>query len=225
MVEKAEKPTLPPYIPYKTFFNFINGLKDSGIPQQVDKSVLRSMSGAMQSATISALKFLDLIDGQAKPTKKLTQLVDASNESYSQALEYVLSESYSFLFENDFNLEQATGTQVQEKFRVKGASGSTITKCIAFFLTAAKAAKIKVSSHVRPPIPTRSNAQRKVNPKKAEGGLNVPPPPLLPKPQLGWHEQLLAKFPSFDPAWDEETRKEWFKAFNELMSKGRGDAS
>ena len=223
MVEKTEKLILPPYIPYKTFVNFINGLHENSIPHQIDKSVLRSMSGAMQSATIAALKFLGLIDANAKPTEKLTQLVDASGENYSSTLKNVLTESYSFLFENDFNLEQATGMQVETKFKAKGVSGSTTTKCIAFFLSAAKEANIKVSSHVRPPALARVSSQRKVNSKKKdsqEGGQASDKPPQAAANTSSWHEKLLDKFPPFDPSWEDETKKAWFTAFNQLMSKG-----
>jgi hypothetical protein len=226
MTEKTEKQILPPYIPYKTFNNFINGLRETGIPQQIDKSVLRSMSGAMQSATIAALKFLNLIDGNAKPTQKMTQLVDASAENYSLTLKNVLAEAYDFLFEVDFNLEQATGTQVENKFKNRGVSGSTVTKCIAFFLTAAKEAKIKVSGHVRPPPLAKVISQRKPNQTKndknerGQDGLKTPPPPQANV--SSWHEQLLAKFPAFDPNWEEDTKKAWFEAFNKLMAKGDG---
>ena len=224
MDEKIEKLVLPPYIPYKTFVNFINGLRETTVPSQIDKSVLRSMSGAMQSATIAALKFLGLIDGNAKSTDKLKQLVDASSENYGAALKNVLMESYNFLFEGEFSLEQTTGSEVETKFRTKGASGSTVTKCMAFFLSAAKEANIKVSSHVRPPSLARVSGQRKTNLKKKDNqednqGKNDKLPPQTANTH-SWHEKLLEKFPSFDPAWDDETKKAWFDAFNKLMGKG-----
>lgn len=36
-----------------------------------------------------------------------------------------------------------------------------------------------------------------------------------------WAEQLLAKFPQFDPAWPDEVKLKWFDGFDRLM-KGRG---
>jgi hypothetical protein len=36
-----------------------------------------------------------------------------------------------------------------------------------------------------------------------------------------WAEQLLSKFPQFDPAWPDEVKLKWFDAFDRLM-KGRG---
>lgn len=151
MSEKTEKANLPVYIPYKGFSFFINGLKERGIPQQIDRSIFPTMSGSGQSAMMAGLRFLNLIDNNSKPTNKLKQLVDASSENYSTALRDVLVESYAFLTKGDLNLEFASGKQVEDKFREQGASGSTITKCVAFFLAAARDAGIKVSSHVRPP--------------------------------------------------------------------------
>lgn len=36
-----------------------------------------------------------------------------------------------------------------------------------------------------------------------------------------WAEQLLTKFPQFDPAWSDDVKLKWFDAFDRLM-KGRG---
>lgn len=36
-----------------------------------------------------------------------------------------------------------------------------------------------------------------------------------------WAEQLLAKFPQFDPAWPDDVKSKWFDAFDRLM-KGSG---
>ncbi|MCX7171296.1 MAG: DUF5343 domain-containing protein [Proteobacteria bacterium] len=228
MATKPEKPVLPPYISYKTFTNFISGLRETGVPHQIDKSVLRTMAGAVQSATIASLKFLGLIDSSAIPTKKLKQLVETDGDNYTVALKDVLVESYSFLLGNGINIEQATGTQVENKFKEQGVSGSTITKCVAFFLAAAKDAQIKVSSHIRPPATKRTPKSRKADKfassKKGDGDTDLrnrdqtPPPPT--NPQSGWYEKLLAKFPEFDPSWDDETKKSWFIAFNDLMKKG-----
>lgn len=161
MPENTEKRIIPPYIAYKAFDRFINGLRESGIPQQIDRSIFPTMSGAAQSSLIAALRYLNLIDNQQKPTQNLKQLVDSSGEDYSKILANILHESYWFLTQGDIHLDRATGQQVADKFREQGTTGSTVTKCIAFFLTAARAANLKVSHHVRPPKPIRVNAPRK----------------------------------------------------------------
>lgn len=161
MAEKTEKSILPPYIAYKSFASFIKGLRETGTPQQIDRSIFPTMSGSGQSAMITGLRFLNLVDDKGIPTKLLKQLVEASGENYTTMLRDALVESYGFLTKGDINLEQASGKQVEDKFREKGVSGSTVTKCIAFFLAMAREAGIKVSSHVRPPKPIRANGVKR----------------------------------------------------------------
>ena len=31
---------------------------------------------------------------------------------------------------------------------------------------------------------------------------------------------LLAKFPSFDPAWNDDLKSKWFAAFDEMLKRG-----
>lgn len=35
---------------------------------------------------------------------------------------------------------------------------------------------------------------------------------------------LLEKFPSFDPAWNDDLKLKWFEAFDELLKKGARSA-
>ena len=35
---------------------------------------------------------------------------------------------------------------------------------------------------------------------------------------MSWQQMLLAKFPSFDPAWSTEVQAKWFDAFERLMN-------
>lgn len=112
---------------------------------------MTNLSGAVQSALIAACRWLGLIDENGIPTQKLHTLVDSSDEEYPDALRSVLEESYSFLNEG-FDLKNATGGQVAEVFRERfGSTGSTVTKCMNFFIKAAKEAGIQVSPHVKPP--------------------------------------------------------------------------
>src|SRR5688572_11426146 len=73
--EGVKKP-IPPYVAYKTFINFVNGLKAAGIPNRIDKSIIR-LSGAAQSQLIYALRFFGLIEADGKPKEPLTRLVNS----------------------------------------------------------------------------------------------------------------------------------------------------
>src|SRR4030042_4898332 len=109
MVEKEETKKLsPPYLPYKTLRNFLESMKVA-MPARIDRSVMRSMSGAMQSQLILALKYLHLISLDAGvPTEKLTKLVHSEGAERQRILKEILISSYSFLFKEGFNLEDAT---------------------------------------------------------------------------------------------------------------------
>jgi len=156
MGEQEGKLKIPAYISYKTFCNFISGLRESGVPAQIDKSMMSAMSGSAQSAMLGSLEFLKLIDSKGKPAPELQQLVDSSDNDRGPLLRTVLEGSYHFLFLGTIDLKRATTKQVEEAFRSQGISGSTIVKCIAFFLAAAKDAGIQISSHVKTPPLIRS---------------------------------------------------------------------
>jgi len=36
---------------------------------------------------------------------------------------------------------------------------------------------------------------------------------------------LLAKFPSFDPAWSDEVKRDWFTAFHQMMKLGKSNTA
>ena len=74
--KSAEGRSLPPYVPYKTFKNFLEGLRIA-MPARIDRSIMGSLSGAIQSQLINALKYLKLIGPTDTPTDRLTRLVNS----------------------------------------------------------------------------------------------------------------------------------------------------
>jgi len=161
MSDKSDKKVLPPYVSFKSFTSFIKGLRDSTLPTQIDRSMMRSMSGAQQSSMISALRYFHLIDENDKPTAPMKQLVEASDENQKDVLKAALEAAYSFLFDDaEFDLERATGQQLADKFRAQGITGSTVIKSTSFFLAAAKEVGIKYSAHIKPPQAARNAMKR-----------------------------------------------------------------
>jgi hypothetical protein len=165
MEDNEPKRGTPAYVPHKTLSNFINSLKENGTPSQIDRSVLKSMSGSDQSAILGSLKYLGLISEQGVPTTDFQQLIDSDEEHRRPLMRNVLTKAYAFLFSGSIDLKRATTKQVEDAFRDQGISGSTVVKCMAFFLAAAKEAGIGVSPHVKTPAPVRSNP-----PKPRTGG-------------------------------------------------------
>lgn len=161
MANEKEKIKSPPYTSYSTFKNFVRGLKDTGVPSRIDKSVLSKMSGSAQAALSSALEWLGLTDSVGVPTSKLDELVHADDEQYSRALSAILKKHYPFLSDGSLDISKATGSQVEQKFRDFKIQGSTVIKSIAFFLAAAKDASITVGPHVKAPkVSSVSGAKR-----------------------------------------------------------------
>lgn len=61
MTEEDKKKKLPPYLPYRTLRSFLDNMKVA-LPNRIDRSLMPTMSGAMQSQLIGALEYLRLID-------------------------------------------------------------------------------------------------------------------------------------------------------------------
>lgn len=110
------------------------------------------------SATLSAL---GLVNGDDEPTEAMTQLTDAS-KNYSAVLKQILERSYGFLSDGSLDIAHTTTDKVVEKFKELGAGGSTVTKCMAFFLSAAQDANITVSRYVKTPAVAPKPAKKKV---------------------------------------------------------------
>lgn len=175
MSEKSEKKLIPAYIGFNSFLNFINGLRESGIPLKIDRSVLPKVSGSQFSSTMAALRFLRLVDDNDKPAQKMQELVNASDDGRKDIFLAIFKDAYGFLFTDpDFHLDKATGNQVATKFRSQDVSGSTVSKCIGFFLAFAQAAGVKVSSHVKAPSVPRSNVKREAKAVKKNPVAQVP---------------------------------------------------
>jgi hypothetical protein len=219
MANETKKTEAPPYIAFSTFLSFIKGLAVAGVPSRIDKSLLRNMSGGNQSALLAALKWFDLIDDVGVPTKALEALVD-DEAGIGALLREMMPVAYEFMADGSINLERATGSMVEEKFRAYGLSGSTIVKAMAFFISACKEASITLGTHIKLPKVVRANGGGKI--KKArqepagEVGADVPPPPLV-KPQTSTASALMDKFPAFDPSWAPNIQEQWFTAFGKMQ--------
>ena len=165
MAAETKKAEVPPYIAFSTFLSFIKGLAKTGIPSRIDKSLLRNMSGGNQSALISALKWFGLIDDAGVPSKSLEALVKAG-DAVAPLFKEMLPVAYTFMADGTVNLERATGSQIEEKFKAYGLSGSTIVKAMAFFLSACKEATVPLSAHIKLPKIARTNGGVKAKAKK-----------------------------------------------------------
>jgi hypothetical protein len=223
MADQNPKSLFPPYVSYKLFTRFLNGLRDH-LPARIDRSILSGMSGGAQSALISTFEFFGLIDGSGAPTAALEHLVGVSGGAYNSALLNLLKAKYAFL--DDLDLKRATASQVHEAFRNQGIAGSTVVKAMAFFLAAAKDAGLEVSKHVKPPTvvrsttPKRNSSQRNSNRDEDEDDEEE-------EPAQGGHSftsdvhpalaGVLMQLPPPGQMWPDKERKRFMVAFEAVL--------
>jgi len=169
----------PPYASYRSFVNLLGEFREQPVlPAAVDRSYLRKKSGSEQSALIAALKWFGLIDEENAPTQDLRALVKADESTEKDLLKRLMEQSYALLSDGSINLQNATTSQMVERFRQYEISGSTLTKSIAFFLGAAKDAGISISPHVRAPMGTSVGTAK----KRIKASVQAPPSPVSEMP-------------------------------------------
>lgn len=219
-----EKKATPPYLPYKTFTNFIERLKASGVPARVDRSVLGVFSGAIQGQLVTALKYLSLINEHGTPTEKLEKLVAANENESRPIFKDILTSSYLFLFKEKVDLSKMTMLQLKQRFEDAGTSGDTTRKSLKFFLVAAQEAGIELSPYIKKAklrVPRSFNApkaKKSIVEKKVEATLTGSGRPQGDESNAQL-QLLLSKFPSFDPEWSDEVKTKWFEGFSRLMDE------
>lgn len=140
-----EQARAPVYIPFKTFFTAIQVLRE-GLPAVLDRSVWPSFAGGLQSQTLGAFKFLELIDESGKVQPALTRLVNAKTDNEEkQILGEVIRSHYAEAVK--LGEKNATFADLQESFRKYGVQRGTLERVVRFFLDACEYTDIKRSPH------------------------------------------------------------------------------
>ena len=215
---KTVKKLCPPYLAFKTLKNFLETLRP-GIPSRIDRSLMGTYSGTVQGQLLNTLQFLGLISADGIPSDRLNSLVHSEGPEQQKNLSNILAERYPYLFEDGFDLQNATATHLLEQFAKFEATGDTLRKALTFFLAAAKEAGIRISPHVRQSSGPKRGSSRTRKPKTTPQQTPAPVPgesEASKTHQLGWKQLLLSKLPSFDPSWDDEAKKSWLDAYREV---------
>ena len=230
MVSEKVRKRLPPYISYRTFRNFIDGLQQ-GIPARIDRSYWgERLSGSTGIQLMGALRFLGLVDTNGIPNDRLKQLVAAKGDKRAEILREITSETFAFLLLSSFDLQTATFAQLQEVFHYTfQLTGDVSRKCIKFFLALASDAEIPLSPFITKQFrlthaTTGTKPVTKRTSIRTNRNLVVPLEKEEIPDQSSWNKMLLTKFPTFDPTWTEEVKLKWFEAFDELLKRGKGGA-
>ena len=221
-----QRKRLPPYVSYRTFSNFVNGLQQN-MPSRIDRSFWGDLlSGSTGTQLMAALRFLGMIDANGRPTPILKSLATARLEQRASILREVASESYSFVLKSSLlEPSSATYAQLEEVFRGTFQIADDVgRKCIKFFIALAGDAGVPLSPFIlRRSRSAHTGTGSKTAAKKTGirtiRNLEVPKVSGEIPDRTSWNKMLLEKFPTFDPTWSDEIKLKWFSAFDELLKR------
>ncbi len=219
---------LPPYVSYRTFQNFLEGLQQQGTPARIDRSYWgERLSGSTGTQLIAALRFLNLTDADGIPTLRLKQMVAARGAQRGEIIKQVTSECYAFILHGSLDPQSATYAQLEEVFHDNyELAGDVARKCIKFFVGLANDAGIPLSPFVTRKSTTRSSPGTKKTVKKTAVKTNrnsvIPSSGEEIEMRMPLDKVLITKFPSFDPTWPDDVKSKWFDAFDQLLKRVSG---
>src|SRR3990170_2829624 len=149
MTSDKSRKRLPPYISYRTFENFIGRLQQQ-VPARIDRSYWgETLSGSTGTQLMSAMRFLNLVDANGKPTNELKMVAAARGTERPAALKEITFEAYNFVLQSSLDLQNATYAQLEEVFHDNFQLTSDVCrKCIKFFISLASSAGTTLSPFV-----------------------------------------------------------------------------
>ncbi len=146
-----------PYVPFKTFLTSIETF-ERGVPNQLDRSVWPSYSGAIQGQLLAAYRFLGLMDQEQVPTAALRELA-ASPERRPALVRDLVERHYRALVALD--LTRTSPRQLDEALRKYGLSGATHKKAVSFFLQAVQYGGMPISPLLKAKTRTAAAGHRR----------------------------------------------------------------
>lgn len=231
----------PPYVSYKTFKNFLDSLKIA-MPGRIDRSVLHTMSGAVQSHLMHALRTMELVNAHEIPSESFKRLAASDGPGRQQALIAALKIGYPFLFDGSIDLGTASGKQLLDEFGKTALNGDSVRKSVAFFLAGAKDAGIKLSPYFSKiqsrSVPKKSNgsgmSSAKADPEPKTKSVPVTPPaetgtrgvespqyaqattPSAQESLLLWG--LFHRLPKPGTPWPKAQREQWIQTLQNVLT-------
>ncbi len=140
----------PPYVSYKTFDSFMTRLQQH-LPTRIDRSYWGEMySGSTGTQLMSAMRFLNLIDANARPMPRLKLLVSTTTGEHRAALlRQVADDAYAFALKGTLDTQNATYAELEDVFKNTYRMKSDVCrKCIKFFTEFSKDAGIPLSPQI-----------------------------------------------------------------------------
>lgn len=172
----------PVYIAFKTFLSALDKL-EQGVPPVIDRYVWSTFSGSLQAQTLSAFKFLGLIDESGKSQPMLQKLIDAKGDAKKTVLRGLLEAKYAEAIK--LGESNASFQQLQDVIRAYGISGGTLEMAVRFFTDACGYVGLKCSPHwATAKKSRRTRADRKEATNATLKGDDKPKPPVKERAKL-----------------------------------------
>src|ERR1700730_3747883 len=99
MAEHKQEGLAPAYVPWRTLTNYINSLRESSLPSQINRSVMASASYSTQAQLLAGMQYLGLIDKKGTPQAILSQWVEADETNQTKIILKILTDRYTFVFD------------------------------------------------------------------------------------------------------------------------------
>jgi hypothetical protein len=225
-----------PYAPPSAVLDLIMRHRTRGLPAPVSAEVL-SRSGipeSLISRTLQALKTLDLLSDDDKPTATLEGLRLASETEFRDRLAEWLNAAYADIL-NFVDPAVADETALRDAFRAYSPIGQQ-NRMVTLFsgLYAAAGIGPEKSANARThrkggKLPANTNGANSI-PKRQPAALVVSVAAEQPSVHPHHHKsnaieferELLSKFPPFDPTWPDEIKAQWFSGFQQFIAMTKG---
>jgi hypothetical protein len=150
------------------------------------------MAGGAQQPFLNALKWLGLIDQDGNVQKVLKDMVAAKGDARKSLMRGVIESKYVWIA--PLSAANATLQQLEKSFEDQGPTGSTVRKCIVFYLEAAEYAAIPVSAHFKVRGYISKTGRSTPRPSRPKGEPTPPTPPFTPSTQGATVDSLKVRY-------------------------------
>lgn len=179
-VEDNKLEITPPYPSFTSFWNSLENFHKNPIPPQIDRSVLTSYKGSVQTQILASYKFLGLMDDDNVPTSSMKTICSADEDERRSLVADLFKEKMP----EQIDL-LATGTYdlLKQSYSEYGLGAATRRRCIMFVYHAAKDTGLEVSALVERGI--KSDTEKRPNQGKNKKQGKKPPKAETPREKTG----------------------------------------